>query len=184
MLAYLFWHTPKPDVAIAGYERDLVAFSRALSGLDCPGLRRIASFRISAVPWLGDAPGYEDWATVDGASALETLNARAVAGAMAAPHAAVAGRMGVGHGGVYYHLWGDLDPHAAERAEWLTRPRGIEFRPVLEAMTNAAAGPVGVWRRFMVLGPGWEFVVLGDAALALRIPDGWSAHRVTRTVVG
>jgi hypothetical protein len=39
-------------------------------------------------------------------------------------------------------------------------------------------------RRLMVLGPRWEFVVLGDASLALRIPDGWSAHRVTRTVVG
>ena len=184
MLAYLFWHIPKPNVATADYEHDLLAFSGALSGLNCPGVRRIASFRTSAVPWLGDAPGYEDWITVDGAAALETLNERAVAGPMAAAHGAVAQRMGVGHGGVYYHLWGDMDPHVAERARWLSRPRGIEFRPVLEGITDTATGPVSVWRRFMVLGPGWEFVVLGDAALALRIPGGWSAHRVTRTVVG
>jgi hypothetical protein len=37
MLAYLFWHTPRPTVARADYERDLLAFSRALSDLNCPG---------------------------------------------------------------------------------------------------------------------------------------------------
>ena len=40
MLAYLFWHTPRPTVARADYERDLLAFSRALSDLNCPGVRR------------------------------------------------------------------------------------------------------------------------------------------------
>jgi hypothetical protein len=184
VLAYLFWHVPKPTVARNDYERNLVAFSRALSGLNCPGLGRITSFRTSAVPWLGNATGYEDWATIDGASALEILNERAVAGPVAEPHGAVAEQMGEGYGGVYYHLWGDMDPHAAERAQWLTRPRGISFRPVLEGMTNAAVGPVSVWRRFMVLGPGSEFVVLGGASFELQVPDGWSAHRVTRTTVG
>jgi len=184
VLAYLFWHMPKPTVARADYERGLLAFSHALSDLNCRGVRRITSFRTSAVPWLGDAPGYEDWATVDGASVLETLNDRAVAGPMAATHGAVAEQMGVGYGGVYYHLWGDMDPHVAERAQWLSRPRGIDFRPVLEAISGTAARPVSVWRRFMVLGPGLEFVVLGDASLELRIPDGWMRHTVTRTVIG
>jgi hypothetical protein len=184
VLAYLFWHTPKPTVAIADYERDLLAFSRSLSGLNCPGVKQISSFRTSAVPWLDGSSGYEDWITIDGSSALETLNEQAVSGRMAAPHGAVAQQMGAGYGGVYYHLSGDVDPHLAERAQWLSRPRGIEFRPVLKAISNTATGPVSVWRRFMVLGPGLEFVVLGDASLALQIPDGWSAHPVTRTVVG
>ena len=34
MLAYIFWHAPKPTAARADYERDLVAFSRALSDLN------------------------------------------------------------------------------------------------------------------------------------------------------
>jgi hypothetical protein len=183
MLAYLFWHTPAPTVARANYERDLLAFSRALSDLNCPGVRRITSFRTSTVPWLDDPSGYEDWATIDGSCALETLNEQAVSGRMAALHGAIARQMGAGYGGIYYHLWGNMDPHIAERAQWLCRPRGIEFRPVLEGISETATAPVSVWRRFMVLGPGLEFVILGNASLELRIPDGWAAHRVTRTVL-
>ena len=80
MLAYLFWHTPRPTVARSDYERDLLAFSRALADLHCPGVRRITSFRTSTVPWLDDPSGYEDWATIDGSCALETLNEQAVSG--------------------------------------------------------------------------------------------------------
>jgi hypothetical protein len=60
MLAYLFWHTPRPTVARADYERDLLVFSRALSDLNCPGVRRITSFRASTVPWFDDPSGYEE----------------------------------------------------------------------------------------------------------------------------
>ena len=80
MLAYLFWHTPRPTVARSDYERDLLAFSRALADLHCPGVRRITSFRTSTVPWLDEPLGYEDWATIDGSCALETLNEQAVSG--------------------------------------------------------------------------------------------------------
>ena len=111
MLAYLFWHTPRPTVARSDYERDLLAFSRALADLHCPGVRGITSFRTSTVPWLDDPSGYEDWATIDGSCALETLNEQAVSGHMAALHGTVAQQMGVGYGGVYYHLWGNMDPH-------------------------------------------------------------------------
>lgn len=183
MLAYLFWHRPKPTVAIADYEKDLLAFSRALAGLNCSGVRQVTSFRTSAVPWLDDSSGYEDWITIESSAALQALNEQAVSGRMIVPHSAVAQGMGVGYGGIYYHLWGDVDPHDAESAEWLSRPRGIEFRPVLEQISQTRTSPVSVWRRFMVLGPGLEFVVLGNASLKLRIPNDWAAHRVTRSVV-
>ena len=183
MLAYLFWHTPRSAVARADYERDLLAFSRALTNLNCPGVRRITSFRISAMPWLDDPSVYEDWATIEGSYALEALNKQAVSGRMAALHGTVARQMGAGYGGVYYHLWGSMDPHVAERAQWLSRPRGIEFRPVLESISQTAAAPVSVWRRFMVLGPGLEFVILGNTSLELQIPDGWAAHGVARTAL-
>jgi len=183
MLAYLFWHTPKPTTGGVEYERDLLAFSHALSGLNCFGVRRIANFRISAVPWLDDPSGYEDWVTIDGSHVLENLNDQAVSARMAPLHGRIAQQMGVGYGGLYYHLWGNMDPHVAESAHWLSRSRGVEFRPVLEHMLQGGGEPVSVWRRFMVLGSGFEFVILGNASLALRIPDGWIAHRVARTIL-
>jgi hypothetical protein len=46
------------------------------------------------VPWLDDPSGYEDWATIDGSCALETLNGQAVSGRMAVLHGAIAQQMG------------------------------------------------------------------------------------------
>jgi len=40
-----------------------------------------------------------------------------------------------------------------------------------ERIAQSADEPVSVWRRFMVLGPGTEFVILGPAPLALQLPD-------------
>ena len=104
---------------------------------------------------------------------LEDLNTKAVAGSMAAAHSPIAEQMDSGHGGLYYHLWGGLEPHQANRAQWLSRPRGIQFRPALEQIAQSANTPVSVWRRFMVLGPGAEFIIFGAAPLALQIPTGW-----------
>ena len=182
MLAYIFWHIPKPEIRRSDYENGLVSFSRGLAQSACEGLKSADSFRISAVPWLDDRGGYEDWAIVDGAWVLEALNAMAVSGQMATPHSTVAQAMEIGHGGLYYHLWGDLEPQAADGAQWLSRPRGIDFRPILEKSTQEAMQPVSVWRRFMVLGPGWEFLILGRGSL-LRIPQGWRAHNVSRSLV-
>jgi hypothetical protein len=46
---------------------------------------------------------------------------------------------------------------------------GIEFRPALERISQTTTVPVNVWRRFAVLGPGLEFVILGNASFELRI---------------
>lgn len=181
MLAYVFWHTRSETTSREDYERNLLAFYDALGRVDCSGLRGSASFRISSLPWMKGQPGYEDWTIVDGAWVLDDLNSRAVAGAMAAMHAPIAQQMESGFGGLYYHLWGDLEPFRADRAEWLSRPRGIQFLPVLESIAQSAKEPVSVWRRFMVLGPGTEFVILGRAPLTLQLPDGWQANAVSRT---
>jgi hypothetical protein len=86
-----------------------------------------------------------------------------------------------GYGGLYYHLWGDLGPHDADHAYWLSHPRGIDFRPALEQITESAGAPFAVWRRFMVLGPGTEFVILGRGLRALKIPDDWRVNVVERS---
>ena len=183
MLAYLFWHTPKEAKPRHRYERDLSEFYGALRQVGCPGVGRSDSFRISSLPWLDGQPGYEDWTLVDGAWALEDLNGRAAAGSMQRVHAAIAGDMDTGYGGLYYHLWGELRPHEAQWAYWLSRPRGIEFRPVLEKIAQSAGAPVAVWRRFMVLGPGTEFVILGRELRALEIPEDWRVNVVQRSAV-
>jgi hypothetical protein len=184
MFAYVFWHTLKPGLPAADYEQGLAAFATELLKCGCAGLRGAGSFRISAVPWLADQAGYEDWLLVDGPGTLETVNTAAVSGAMAPLHGRVAEAMALGQGGFYSHLWGDLAPFSANAAQWLTRPRGIAFRPVLEEITRAAGQPVSVWRRFMVLGPGKEFLVLGRDPLRLQLPQGWEAHSVRRSPVG
>jgi hypothetical protein len=183
MFAYVFWHTLKPGLPAADYEQGLATFGKELLKCGCAGLKGTGSFRISAVPWLDGQDGYEDWALVDGPGTLAALNVAAVSGAMAPLHGRVANMMGIGHGGLYDHLWGDLAPFSADAAQWLTRPRGIEFRPVLEAITRSAGQPVSVWRRFMVLGPGKEFLVLGRDPLRLQLPPGWEAHSVRRSAV-
>ncbi len=184
MFAYVFWHTLRPGLSDADYEQGLAAFAEGMMKSGCAGLRSTASFRISAMPWLDGQPGYEDWALVESPGVLEAVNTAAVSGAMAPLHGRVADAMALGHGGLYYHLWGDLAPFAADAAQWLTRPRGIAFRPVLEEITRSAGQPVSVWRRFMVLGPGKEFVVLGRDPLRLQLPAGWEAHSVRRSAVG
>jgi hypothetical protein len=93
MLAYLFWHTPK-EAPRDRYECNLLAFYDALRQVGCPGIGRSDSFRVSSLPWLDGQAGYEDWTLVDGAWALDDLNAKAVAGPMAPVHAAIAPRDG------------------------------------------------------------------------------------------
>lgn len=70
---------------------------------------------------------------------------------------------------------------ALARVAWLKRPRGIRYETPLKEIVDTATGPVSVWRKQMVLGPGYEFALLGPSTLTLRLPDGWNVHDVTRT---
>ena len=183
MLAYVFWHARFEAISRESYESNLLAFYDALGRVNCPGVRHSATFRISSVPWSEGRGGHEDWTIIDGTWALEELNTKAVTGSISAAHSSIAKQMENGHGGLYYHLWGELEPHLVNRAQWLSRPRGIQFRPVLERITQSANTPISVWRRFMVLGPGAEFIIFGPAPLALHIPAGWQTHAVDRTAL-
>jgi len=89
--------------------------------------------------------------------------------------------MEVGHGGLYRHVHGEEQPRSGARVLWLTRPRGIEYEPVVRRMLDGATGFLSCWRRQMVLGPATEFCVIGDDSLALPLAPGWQALAVTRT---
>jgi hypothetical protein len=179
MLAYVFWHRPQPGIDGRQYEDAIVRFQDDLSRQPPPGFIAAASFRIDPVPWLGDQPGYEDWCFLEGSWAIDPLNAFAVAGHMQGSHDHIAAQMGEGHGGLYAHVFGDPSPAPESTIFWLTRPRGIQWRPLLEGIR--ARSPQGnFWRRQMVLGPAAEFAVEVPGHSDLEAPSGWQARPVRR----
>jgi hypothetical protein len=183
MLAYLFWHLPYAKTAVTQYEESLLRFQQLLGQQQPPGFRGTASFRVAALPWLSDRPGYEDWCLVEGSWALDPLNAIAVAGPVMGAHDAAAAQMEEGHGGLYALVWGD--PALPERSTtvWLTRPRGIQWRPALDPLRQQVPEAT-LWRRQMVLGPGNEFALILPAGRNVAAPAGWTALAVDRVRVG
>jgi hypothetical protein len=134
MIAYLFWHRAYPTTTAEQYEEALMRFQQRLGHQQPPGFGGSASFRVAALPWLGNRPGYEDWCLLDGSWALDPLNAFAVAGPVMSAHDAAAAQMEEGHGGLYALVWGEPTLPERSTAVWLTRPRGIQWRTALDAL--------------------------------------------------
>src|SRR5215831_17774004 len=105
MLAYIFWHRPYETTTVKQYEEALLRFQQHLGQQHPPGFSGSASFRVAALPWLDNRPGYEDWCLLDGSWALDPLNAFAVAGPVMSAHDAAAAQMDEGHGGLYALVW-------------------------------------------------------------------------------
>jgi hypothetical protein len=184
MLAYLFWHAPSAGVEPRDYEAALLDFLDDLARAPPAGFASCATYRIPHVPWLANQAGYEDWYFVASSDALDALNEAAVAPQRWDVHAAIASKMGPGHGGLYRHLYGDPQPRDGTRAAWLTRPRGIRFEPPLREAIDGSKGFLSCWRRQMVLGPADEFVVIGTSDLEISMPPGWQVRTVDRSIVG
>jgi len=180
VLAYVFWHAAPDISAIAEYEKKLLHFGHALANAKVPGLLGNASYAISQTPWLGES-GYEDWAWLEGSWVLDTLNERAVSGAMEQPHKAIAQvtKHG-GFGALYYVVAGEHKIPGDSKIMWLSRPRGISWRDIMPTITKSANSEVAVWRRQMVLGPSTEFAVIGPPKLTLTVPEGWKCLQVDR----
>jgi len=87
MLAYVFWHWPRPLVSTNEYEASLVGFHRSLTTDPPPGFRQSLTFHVDSLPWHNDkAEAYEDWYLVADSAALDPLNAAAVSGNNRTPH--------------------------------------------------------------------------------------------------
>jgi len=184
MLAYVFWHAVPDVLATAEYEKALLYFSHALANAKIPGLLGNASYAINQTPWLGE-PGYEDWAWLEGSWALDTLNERAVSGAMEQPHNMIAQMTKHGgFGALYYLVAGNHKIPADSKVMWLSRPRGINWRDIMPTIMKSANSEVAVWRRQMVLGPSTEFAVMGPSNLTLAVPEGWKCLQVDRRRLG
>lgn len=183
MLAYVFWHRPFAHIDRARYEDAIVRFQAELARQKPPGFISAVSFRIEAVPWLDNQPGYEDWCFIEGSWALDPLNGFAVAGATQVAHDNAAVQMDQGHGGLYAHAGGDTAPPAQSSIYWLTRPRGIQWRDALDPI-RAKIPQANIWRRQMVFGPAAEFGVEAPSDTEIEVPSGWQARRVRRARLG
>ena len=61
MLAYVFWHWPRPDVPAAAYEAVQRRFHAALEAAPPPGFLGSRSVAIAGASWAaGGGPAYED----------------------------------------------------------------------------------------------------------------------------
>jgi hypothetical protein len=182
MLAYIFWHVPLSGISPSDFEAASLGFQRDLANAPPSGFDSCATYEISEVPWLDGRRGYEDWYFIDSSAALDALNEAAVAPRRRDIHAAIASKMDFGHGGLYRHVFGEEQSFGA-RVVWLTRPRGIDYEPVLRGIADGSAGFLSCWRRQMVLGPADEFAVVGTSSLTFAMPQGWRGRTVERRIV-
>lgn len=157
MLAYLFWHRPRPGAEREEYEEAQRQFHRLLEiESACLPLERLP---------FDDGPGYEDWYLVKDWAELEKLNATAVDSRHRAAHDRAAAMAGEGWGGVYACVLGE--PRIPAATQWLDKPRGKSSSEFVAEIEDG----VTIWQRQMVLGPAPEF------CLATRREDERSEGR-------
>ena len=137
MLAYLFWHEPRPDVDADAYVGRLQAFHRALAAAPPPSFVRSWSVRLAVAPWdAGPTRPFEDWYLVEDWAALGTLNDAAVRAPRGAAHDAVAAMAASPAGGLYAPQHGSLDGPAP----WARVGRQAARRAVRHVRAAAARG--------------------------------------------
>jgi hypothetical protein len=156
LLAYVFWHAPRPSAAAREYEAAHRAFHAALAQEPVAGLTGVRVFRLATIPWL-DPPqaGYEDWHLLSGSAALDVLNTAAVSSRRLVPHDRVAALAASGTAGLYALRSGV--PITPTRAYWMSKPAGmsyVDFDISMQPLIDAGAS---LWGRRMTLGPTPEF---------------------------
>jgi hypothetical protein len=182
VLAYVFWHRPRPHVATAHYEASLARFHETLAAHPPQGFRASWRVQLDQAPWL-DAGGaaYEDWYMVDDWAALGRLDDAAVQGARRTPHDAVAAEAGSGTAGIYRRMLGAPEP-AGAHATWFGKPDGLAYADLGEALDGRLGGlDASLWQRQMTLGPTPEFCLLADAPVDL---GAWRTVTTARRALG
>ncbi len=160
MLAYVFWHWPRPELDPARYAEALLAFHRSLAADPPPGFLGSRVREIAGAPWIGAARALEDWYLVDDWAALGALEQAAVSGRRLEPHDRAARLALGGAGGVYGRLR-EGDGTAPREVTWFGKPAGTPYAAFL---ADAPSGEL--WQRRLVLGPAPEFCLAGAAAPA------------------
>ena len=177
MLAYVFWHWPRPDVPRDEYERRQRAFHASLARSGAAGFLRSTSAGVTGAPWAnGGRDAYEDWYLVEGSAALDPLNDAAVSAARERPHADAAAVAAGGTAGLYRLRLGDALARPTH-ATWFEKPADRSHARLLEELRPIVErGGMALWCRQMVLGPSPELCLHGETPVEL--PDGYQALRL------
>ena len=171
LLAYVFWHWPRPSADRSTYEAAQRQFHRVLGDSESDGFVRSFTHAIAGAPWANDGgEAYEDWYLVRDSAALDSLDIAAVTAARKSPHDAAASLAADGKAGLFKLAVGE-PPSAPRSAQWFVKPAGMSY-PQIFAAIEPALGPVGgsLWVRKMVLGPSPEFCVLAREPAVLATP--------------
>jgi hypothetical protein len=143
VLAYLFWHQPRPGVDPLAYEQSQRPFHASLETTS-------ACFRVAKLPFGDRESGYEDWYLVDNWEELGDLNRAAVDSPSLPDHDRAASMSAHGWGGIYSLVHGVAA--VPDATTWLDKPRGEPSEQFISSLPETS-----VWRRQMVLGPAPEF---------------------------
>lgn len=177
MLAYVFWHWPRPGVASDVYEERQQAFHQALAARGPASLEASYIWRVTGAPWTPNAVAYEDWYLLESSAGLDALNAAAVSDSLREAHDAAAGLAAGGFAALYTPSGPrvGLEPSlAGSLAQWFAKPEAMRYGALYQRLRPNLAH---LWARMMTLGPTPEFVLLGEDLHAL--PSEWRAQ-ITR----
>ena len=169
MLAYVFWHWPRPEIERGQYLDHLTAFHQTLAANKSPGFQRSLVFRIRGANWLNtDGEAYEEWYLLDDSAAMDPLNDAAVSGVCEEPHNRVAREAADGTGGLYRLRAGTGDLAEAKFATWLSKPAGLTYKDFYAELESFTSQPgVSLWGRQMTLGPTTEFCIHSQTPVQL-----------------
>ncbi len=167
MLAYVFWHVPRPAVTAWEYESAHQSFCDVLWQSRVPGLVGLRVHALPSIPWLGGASGYEDWHLLEDSAALDRLNEAAVTHARQLPHDRIAALAAAGTAGLYALRAGASI--AARIACWLTKPSGMSYSDFDRSLQPFIERGACLWGRRMTLGPTPEFCLQSVDELTLPI---------------
>jgi hypothetical protein len=174
VLAYTFWHQPRPEVDRDEYEAGMQRFHQRLAAVPISGFVDSWTLRVPDLPWLPGG-GYEDWYLVDDFAALGRLGEHAVDNARAESHDVMARAVRNGAGGVYALLAGAPTGTANQSgwAGWFTKRDGIGYPQLRTSLTKQLDDGVvlAVWQRQLVLGPAPEFRVLAAGPVEVAGAD-------------
>jgi hypothetical protein len=167
LLAYAFWHKPRPGISLRAYERRLLAFQSSLMRHPPDGLMGALSFREEASPWSKRrSTTYEDWYLLRDFQSLGALNDGAVAKPNRRPHDEIARDASSGAGGLYRMRRGDLRIQDALFATWINKPPRTPYQTFLQRVAELAGeSKTDLWQRQMALGPAPEFCVHSEIPL-------------------
>jgi hypothetical protein len=172
MLAYVFWHWRRPEVARDEYEQRQQRFHAALRATPSAGFRTSLSAAIQGAPWAASGKeAYEDWYLLEDAAALDPLNEAAVSAPRQHAHDAAAAAADGGTAGLYRVRRGTVSDEAPTFAAWFAKPAGMPYAELYSAVEPLLRSSGGaLWCRQMVLGPTPEFCLQSAAPVVLPAP--------------